>query len=163
MNAELNKSFRIKFDDSSVSLFKIEHTDKPILKIPRSSFQKHFRRVRERAKVFDAIPHGLRHSFTSHLVESGLDLGRVQRITGHQDIKTLQKYLHSTGSDLVPFRNAVQFTVPSECPEVTPKRTKWGEVRVYGQSENAEFQRVMKSRIFTKVVLMGQSSNILSR
>lgn len=126
-----------------------------ILKIPRSTFEKHFRRVRERAKVFDAIPHGLRHSYTSHLVESGLDLGRVQRMTGHQDIKTLQKYLHSTGSDLIPFRNAVQFAVPAGCPEVTSKRTKWGEMTCYGQNEKAENHIVMKSRLVTKVEAPG--------
>ena len=109
-----------------------------ILKIHRKTFEEHFQKIRERAGVLDAIPHGFRHTFTSHLVESGLDLGKIQRITGHQDIKTLQKYLHSTGSDLSPFRNLVQFAVPSGCPEVTTKRTKWGETKVYGQNEKIE-------------------------
>src|SRR5262249_35961850 len=81
--------------------------------------------------------HGLRHTFTSHLIESGVDLGKAQRITGHKDIKTLQKYLHSTGSDLVAYRNAVQFAVPSGCPEIKSKRTKIGEVKLYGQNEKS--------------------------
>lgn len=109
-----------------------------VLRIHRKTFEVHFQAIRERAGVLDAIPHGFRHTFTSHLVESGLDLGKIQRITGHQDIKTLQKYLHSTGSDLSPFRNLVQFAVPYGCPEVTTKQTNWGEVRLYGRNEKLE-------------------------
>jgi len=105
--------------------------------LPRTTFSDHFREIRKRAKIFDAIPHGFRHTYTSHLVESGMDLGKIQRITGHQDIKTLQKYLHSTGSDLVQFRNTVQFAVPSGCHETTFKRTNWGEMKVYGRTEKS--------------------------
>lgn len=124
--------------------------DGKILKIHPSTFGEHFRLIRDRALVPDAIPHGFRHTFTSHLVESGLDLGKIQRITGHQDIKTLQKYLHSTGSDLSPFRNLVQFSVPSGCPDTTIRRTNWGEVRVHGQNEKTrqmlEDQELAKKR-----------------
>ncbi len=106
-----------------------------VLKIPRSTFEKHFRKIRIQANVPDAIPHGFRHSYTSHLIESGMDLGKVQRIIGHSDIKTLQKYLHSTGSDLMPYRNSVQFLVPSQCHEASKKRTNWDKMDFDGQSE----------------------------
>jgi len=128
------RSRAIPLNDSLLELLKRLPEGK-ILKMPRSTFQKHFRRIRDRAKIYDAFPHGLRHTFTSHLVESGMDLGKVQRITGHRDITTLQKYLHSTGSDLLPYRNAVQFGVPWECRGSVTKRTKWGETRLYEQSE----------------------------
>lgn len=127
----------IPLNDFIVSLIKGLPEGK-ILKMPRSTFQKHFQRIRDRAGVSDAFPHGLRHSFTSHLVESGMDLGKIQRITGHRDITTLQKYLHSTGSDLLPYRNVVQFGVPVECRGSAVERTKWDEISLYRQNEKEQ-------------------------
>ena len=68
--------------------------------------------ARKRAGLDDLRIHDLRHSFASFLVNSGRSLYEVQKILGHTQIKTTQRYAHLSQDSFVSAANCAAKAVP---------------------------------------------------
>ena len=63
--------------------------------------------ARTKAGLADVRMHDLRHSFASFLVNAGRSLYEVQKILGHTQVKTTQRYAHLSQDTLVDACNSV--------------------------------------------------------
>jgi integrase len=63
--------------------------------------------AREKAGLADVRMHDLRHSFASFLINSGRSLYEVQRLLGHNHVRTTQRYAHLSQETLLSATNGV--------------------------------------------------------
>lgn len=63
----------------------------------RTSISMFLKSYSEKAKLNKRIhPHLIRHDCFTHLLESGCDIGLIQKIAGHKHIETTNLYLHTS-------------------------------------------------------------------
>ena len=92
--------------DSPTWVFPNPKTGKPYVSIFYS-----WNTARKQAGLADVRIHDLRHSFASFLVNAGRSLYEVQKILGHTQIKTTQRYAHLSQDTLIDAANVVPFTM----------------------------------------------------
>lgn len=107
--AELDFNWHFLFPSTKLSIdadtgeFRRHHVNE-------SAIQRAVKRAAKDAGIEKSVTcHTLRHSFATHLLESGADIRTVQEQLGHTDVKTTQIYTHvierGAGGVLSPLSN----------------------------------------------------------
>lgn len=74
------------------------------------NIEKQFRRVVKCAGLDpkEVVRHTLRHTAITHLVQAGVDLPTVQRISGHKTLQMVVRYSHQNGEHIKAARDALE-------------------------------------------------------
>jgi site-specific recombinase XerD len=94
--------------------------DKPTYHICSNTAYRVVLQTAQRANIKKPVsPHTLRHSYATHLLESGTDIRIIQRLLGHSNIQTTQLYTHVSTSflkNIISPLDTLNSTKPLESP-----------------------------------------------
>lgn len=118
--AKSGKARHVPISDGVLSLLdSVPHVEgcayvfaNPKTKLPFVAVYCSWHTARKSVNLADVRMHDLRHSFASFLVNSGRSLYEVQRILGHTQIKTTQRYAHLSQDSLLAAANEISKAVP---------------------------------------------------
>jgi integrase len=87
--------------------------------------------ARNAVGLSDVRMHDLRHSYASFLVNSGRTLYEVQRLLGHTQIKTTQRYAHLSSDTLLDATNAANRAVGGMfLPFIAPSKASTSQLSI---------------------------------
>lgn len=83
------------------------------------NIEKQFRRVVERAGFdpSEIVRHTLRHTAITHLVQAGVDLPTVKRISGHKTLQMVERYSHQNGDHIQAAMDKLQSRYQGEAKQ----------------------------------------------
>lgn len=86
--------------DILAELNEIKIDDEPFFNFNRSIAYYKIKKAMVDAGYPNAYPHSLRHTFTTTMLRNGATLSHVQRLLGHSNISTTQRYEHLVTDDI---------------------------------------------------------------
>lgn len=96
----------------------------PLTGKPYASIYVAWNTARTRAGLADVRMHDLRHSFASLLINNGRSLYEVQKILGHSQIQTTQRYAHLQQQTLLEAVELASAKIDHFQPQFIPENTK---------------------------------------
>lgn len=76
-------------------------------KISTRNIQKIISLASKKSNLKNIHPHTLRHSFATHLLESGVDIRKIQELLGHSNLSTTQIYTHISTEEIRKIKSPI--------------------------------------------------------
>ena len=79
-------------------------------RLTTSAIQKIMKNAVKKAHIKKSVhPHTLRHSYATHLLENGTDIRVIQRLLGHNDVRTTEVYTHISNALIKTVKSPLDF------------------------------------------------------